>query len=89
MPIRRNEPSRSHLSERDATMAYLNQTSAQTSSFTARVAAVFERFAARQRQNRLYRETYNGLNALTDRELSDLGLHRSELARVARDAVNR
>lgn len=70
-------------------MAYLNQTTAHHSSFTARVASAFEGIAARYRQNRLYRETFNGLNALTDRELADLGLHRSELARVAKDAVNR
>ena len=70
-------------------MAYVNQVTAQNSSFMARVAAMFERFAAKQRQNRLYRETYNGLNALTDRELADLGLHRSELTRVAREAVLR
>lgn len=70
-------------------MAYLNQTTAQQSSFLARIASAFDGMATRYRQNRLYRETYNGLNALTDRELTDLGLHRSQLTRVAKDAVKR
>lgn len=70
-------------------MAYLNQTTAQHSSFMTRVMSAFDGMATRFRQNRLYRETFNGLNALTDRELADLGLHRSELARVSKDAVNR
>lgn len=68
-------------------MAYVNHTTTHQSSFMARVSAVLDGLVARYRQNRLYRETFNGLNALTDRELSDLGLHRSELSRVAKDAV--
>ncbi|WP_299874451.1 DUF1127 domain-containing protein [uncultured Sulfitobacter sp.] len=70
-------------------MAYLNQTTAQQSSFMARVMSAFDGMVTRFQRNRLYRETFNGLNALTDRELADLGLHRSELPRVAWDAVNR
>ncbi|WP_370401872.1 DUF1127 domain-containing protein [Sulfitobacter sp. JB4-11] len=70
-------------------MAYLNQTSAPHSSFMTRVSSVLSTMVARYRQNRMYRETYNGLNALTDRELADLGLHRSQLANTAWDAVNR
>ena len=36
---------------------------------------------------RLYRETLEELTQLTDRELEDLGLHRSILADVARTAA--
>ncbi|WP_424987832.1 DUF1127 domain-containing protein [Microbulbifer sp. S227A] len=36
---------------------------------------------------RVYRETLNELSALSDRELADLGLHRSMLRRVAHQAA--
>lgn len=34
-----------------------------------------------------YRTTLNELNSLSDRELNDLGLHRTSLTAVARDAA--
>jgi uncharacterized protein YjiS (DUF1127 family) len=74
---------------RGANMAYMNQTTARHSTVLARVSAFFDGIATRYQQRRMYRETFDGLNALTDRELLDLGLHRSELARVAKEAVNR
>ena len=36
---------------------------------------------------RKYRETVNELGRMTDRELSDLGIGRSDIRRVARTAV--
>ena len=36
---------------------------------------------------RVYRRTYAELSALTNRELADLGLHRSEVRRVALEAA--
>lgn len=36
---------------------------------------------------KLFRATANELGDLTDRELADLGIHRSEIKRVARDSV--
>lgn len=36
---------------------------------------------------KVYRTTYAELSALPDRELADLGLRRSELRRVAREAA--
>ncbi|MDX2482227.1 DUF1127 domain-containing protein [Antarcticimicrobium sediminis] len=41
--------------------------------------ALFDRIARYQ----MYRRTYNELNALTNRELADLGMHRSGIRRVA------
>ncbi|WP_223274754.1 DUF1127 domain-containing protein [Tateyamaria sp. syn59] len=46
-------------------------------------ARVFEAAAERRAKQRVYRTTLNELNALSNRELADLGLHRSELKRVA------
>ena len=37
--------------------------------------------------HRAYRCTLDELSALSDRDLADLGLHRSEIARVAKETV--
>ncbi len=36
---------------------------------------------------KVYRKTFAELNALSDRELTDLGLGRTDIRRVARDAA--
>ncbi len=36
-----------------------------------------------------FRRTFDGLNAYTDRELADIGIHRSQIAEIARDASGR
>lgn len=36
---------------------------------------------------RKFRETYNELSRLNNRELADLGIHRGEIERVAKQAV--
>lgn len=38
-------------------------------------------------QNRQIRKTMNELNNLTQRELDDLGIHRSNIGEIARNAV--
>ncbi|MFD2738512.1 DUF1127 domain-containing protein [Sulfitobacter aestuarii] len=69
-------------------MAYMN-TSATTPSFFARIGTAFEKLATRYKQHRMYRETFEGLSALSNRELADLGLNRCELRRVSWDAAKR
>tara|TARA_R110002049_G_scaffold23781_7_gene84902 strand:- start:123419 stop:123631 length:213 start_codon:yes stop_codon:yes gene_type:complete len=64
-------------------MAYVNSTSATTPSFFARIGNALDALATRYKQHRLYRETFDGLSALSNRELADLGLSRSELRRVS------
>lgn len=66
-------------------MAYVN--TATTQSIFARIGAGFEALATRYKQYRMYRDTFDGLNALTSRELADLGLHRSELHKVAMESA--
>lgn len=39
-------------------------------------------------RRRVYRTTVNELRALSNRELADLGLHRSMIKRIALDAAN-
>jgi len=50
----------------------------------ARPASIFDRIAATVRYWADVRETRNQLNALSDRELADIGLNRGEIERVAR-----
>lgn len=47
-----------------------------------------ERFASYWRRVRVFRETYDELNALTDRELADIGLSRAMIGDVAREAAS-
>ena len=67
-------------------MAYLNTTTAHSTIF-ARLADTVEAAATRYKQYRLFRATFNELNALSNRELADLGLHRSELGRIATESA--
>ena len=70
-------------------MAYVNTTSATTTSFFARICTAFDALATRYKQHRLYRETLDGLSALSNRELNDLGLNRYDLRRVSWEAAKR
>lgn len=55
-------------------------------SFFETVPAAFHKAVETMQRRKLYRETFNGLNALSDSSLADIGLHRGELRRVAWDA---
>jgi len=72
-------------------MAYYNDV-AQRTDLVERalgaVARVFEAAAERRAKQRVFRTTLNELSALSNRELADLGLHRSELKRVAWESAN-
>lgn len=50
-------------------------------------AALIETAKTRFTRYRLYRQTVNELSALSDRELADLGLHRSMIRRLAQQAT--
>ena len=43
--------------------------------------------AAWRSRRALFNQTYNELNALSDRDLADLGLARSDIGRIAREAA--
>jgi uncharacterized protein YjiS (DUF1127 family) len=38
-------------------------------------------------QRRMFGQTFRELNALTDRELADLGIHRADIRRIAAQAA--
>ena len=71
-------------------MAYSSDT-AQGHGFVARtikpLSAIWQSLSLAYAQNRIYRQTYNELASLSDSELADLGLHRSEISRIAKDAA--
>lgn len=54
-----------------------------------RSTGLWQRWRAAWRRRRLYRETHEGLAALSDAELADVGVTRSQIAAVARIAVGR
>lgn len=68
-------------------MAYTAQSTSLTTGIFSQFAGFIDTAITRYQQNQLIRQTYNELNALSDRELADLGLHRSNLKAVANEAV--
>ncbi|APE43039.1 hypothetical protein BOO69_06120 [Sulfitobacter alexandrii] len=65
-------------------MAYsTTTTNAPTSSLLGRIGSGFDALATRYKQYRMYRETFDGLSALSNRDLADLGLSRSDIKRIA------
>lgn len=72
-------------------MAYYNDVT-RRSDLVERILATAGRYLAtaaeRRAKHRVYKTTIRELDMLNNRELADLGLHRSELKRVAWEAAN-
>ena len=72
-------------------MAYYNDV-AQRNDLVERTLGTIARYldtaAERHATRRIYRTTLRELSALSNRELADLGLHRSELKRIAWEAAH-
>ena len=68
-------------------MAYLTTTTHASTGLVARLSAALDSLGREMRVRRLYRETFDGLSALSNRELADLGLNRAELRRVSWDSA--
>jgi uncharacterized protein YjiS (DUF1127 family) len=66
-------------------MAYVN-TNIQ-SSILSRISAATSNMMAALRKRQVYLTTMRELNGLSDRDLSDLGIHRSMLNEIAREAA--
>ena len=67
-------------------MAYTSTQAAGAPHFN-KASGLISNLIERYRAYRLYRETLNGLNELSNRELADLGLSRARLREVATQAV--
>ena len=68
-------------------MATLNQANAQSIFATGGLLRMVQSARLRFAQYRVYRETLNELNALSARDLADLGLNRSLVKRTAYEAA--
>ncbi|WP_170444903.1 DUF1127 domain-containing protein [Ruegeria arenilitoris] len=68
-------------------MAVASTNSADKSASTFGFASLIETMKTRIARYRVYRQTVNELSELSDRELADLGLHRSMIRRLAMQAA--
>lgn len=68
-------------------MAYVNTTRAAKSSLADRFGGIFAGFGAMIQRRRIYDQTLRELSALSDRDLSDLGMNREMVSAVAREAA--
>lgn len=57
------------------------------SGIRGRLTTFFAGIQENRARNAVYRQTIRELNALTERDLADLGIHRSMITRIAREAA--
>lgn len=62
-------------------------TTSRTAGFVSYFNALRDELAARINRSRVYRKTFNELNAMSDRELADIGLSRIQIADIAADTA--
>lgn len=68
-------------------MAYVNSSRAVSVSLSDRLAGVVSVLRSAMNRRRVYAQTLAELNAMSDRDLADLGLSRDLIASVAREAA--
>ena len=73
--------------EEEKKMATITTSRGIDLAFADRISAFVKAFNERRAQNRLMRETVRELNVLSDRELADLGIHRSMIGSIAKNAA--
>ncbi|MCW1932578.1 DUF1127 domain-containing protein [Pararhodobacter zhoushanensis] len=68
-------------------MAYASTQQTRGFGLFGQIASAFGSLSAAWTRSRVYVRTYNELNALTTRELADLGISRSMITRLAYEAA--
>jgi len=68
-------------------MVYVNTSRIAGFNLIERFAALRADIATRVSQSRAYRATFNELSAMTDRELADIGVARSMIHEISRQAA--
>lgn len=68
-------------------MTIIQSTHGIETGIVARIAGVYRAIQETRQRNRVYRQTQRELGSLTDRDLTDLGIHRSMISRVAHEAA--
>lgn len=72
---------------KDEQMTYQTETGFAGISLGQRFAALRADWVEKAAKRKVYRTTFKELNALTDRDLSDLGMSRSMIKRIALEAA--
>ncbi|PTX05182.1 DUF1127 domain-containing protein [Pararhodobacter aggregans] len=68
-------------------MAYASAQTTRATGVFGQIAEAFSSLRTAWARSRVYVRTYNELNALTSRELADLGISRSMISRLAYEAA--
>lgn len=68
-------------------MAYVNSSRAASYGIADRPAAIVKSIRVGLERRRVFKQTVRELQALSNRELADLGIHRSMITRVANEAA--
>ncbi|WP_292285709.1 DUF1127 domain-containing protein [Marivita sp.] len=70
-------------------MAYANNSPTRFDGLglKARYHRILETLVERSQKRKMYRQTVNELQALSDRDLADFGFHRSEIPRIAKKSA--
>jgi uncharacterized protein YjiS (DUF1127 family) len=69
-------------------MAYMNIAQVAEGGLRDRISALVKTYHTAAARRAIYRQTVRELDALSDRELADLGIARSMITRIALDAAN-
>ncbi|OSP54931.1 DUF1127 domain-containing protein [Pseudoruegeria sp. SK021] len=65
-------------------MALANDFRAYDSSFSGRIRGLLSNIKERRSRVAAYNKTVNELNSFSNRELTDIGIHRTDIAEIAR-----
>ncbi len=68
-------------------MAYVNTTRSLNVSFADRLGNIAKSVKLALNRRRLFNQTVRELNALSDRDLADLGIHASMIKQIATEAA--
>ena len=68
-------------------MAYVNSSRDGTLGLTERAVQLVKSLRVSLQRRRVFKQTVRELQALSNRELADLGIHRSMITRVASEAA--
>ena len=68
-------------------MAYINSSRAASYGIADRALAIVKTIRVGLERRRVFKQTVRELQALSNRELADLGIHRSMITRVANEAA--
>ena len=68
-------------------MAFVNTTRAAHPAFGDKFASLLDSVKTAMARRAIFRQTMRELRALSDKDLGDLGIHRSEIRRMAQEAA--